>query len=300
MSTTNGATSHGKAPAEALLDRLNEPRTAEALHKLLDHAELLAFSAGSLDSLVRRSDVIVENVAAGVAELRGSIPASAPVSSADVGRLLQQLPQLIDLTSQLSTLAAKPEFQALLELAGDPATLKALAGLMKHAELIAYLVDALDALLQRSDTIVESVREVLHEFGKATPDASNSLITLLDTLHRQRDYVPRLINAVPQFTDIVERIAPFVASEEFRALLDSGIFHPDTVTLLGRGGDLFVEAYEEDRRSGRKLGPVGLVRALNDPEVQRVAALLVDFSRRFGKSLNGPTKLTQANSQTQS
>lgn len=274
------------AGAEQLLDRLNEPRTLEALNRLLDHAELLAFSAASLDGLVRRSDVLVENVAAGVAELRESLPAAPAVSPTEVGRMLEQLPHLIALTTQLAELTERPEFQALLALASNPETMGALTRLLQHAELLAYMVDAIDALLKRSDTMVESVAEVLHEFGRATPGASNSLLTLLDTLHNQRDYFPRLIAAVPQFTDIVERLSPFIASEEFQTLLTSGIFHPDTVTLLGRGGDLFVEAYDEDKRSGKRLGPVGLVRALNEPEVQRVAALLVDFSRRFGRSIS--------------
>jgi uncharacterized protein YjgD (DUF1641 family) len=290
-STLDGQRSNGRAHtgAEQLLDRLNEPRTLEALNRLLDHAELLAFSAASLDGLVRRSDVIVENVAAGVAELRESFPDGPAVDGAELGRLVAQLPRLVELTTQLTALTERPELQSLLALASTPGTIDALSRLLKHADLIAYMVDALDALLQRSDTMVESVRAILHEVASSTPGASDSLITLLDTLHRQRDYVPRLIAVVPQFTDIVERISPFVASEEFHALLSSGIFHPDTVTLLGQAGDSFVETYDEHQRTGRKLGPVGILRALNDPDVQRVAALLVAFSRRFGETLNRPS-----------
>ncbi len=55
----NGAS---RAGVEQLLDRLNEPQMLEALNRLLDHAELLAFSAAFLDGLVRRSEVIVDNV----------------------------------------------------------------------------------------------------------------------------------------------------------------------------------------------------------------------------------------------
>lgn len=285
----DGSRSNGRhqTGAEQLLDRLNEPRTLEALNRLLDHAELLAFSAASLDGLVRRSDVIVENVAAGVAELRGSLPAAPALDTAELSQLLNQMPRLIALTNQLSELTAKPEFQATLVLLGDPKTLNALQGLMKHADLIAYLVSAIDALIQRSDTLVENIGETLRELSAATPGASNSLLTLIQTLHERRDYLPRLIVAVPQFTDIIEKVAPFVASPEFNALLDSGIFHPDTVTLLGRAGDIFVQAYNDDRTAERRLGPIGVLRALNDPDVQRVMAWLVDFSRRFGKSLNG-------------
>lgn len=287
MTTTNGHALNGRhAGAEQLLDRLSEPRTLAALNHLLDHAELLAFSAASLDGLVRRSDVIVENVAAAVGEMRSTVPSMPAVDGAAVGRLVQQLPQLLALTNQISELTDQPAFRTTLALLSDPKTLTSLNSLLQHAELIAYLVGAIDALLKRSDTMVESLGAILHELGAATPGAGNSLLTLVQTLHERRDYLPRLIVAVPQFTEIIEKIAPFVASEEFNALLDSGIFHPDTVNLLARAGDIFVEAYNDDRTAERRLGPIGAIRALNDPDVQRVIAWLVNFSRRFGKSLN--------------
>jgi uncharacterized protein YjgD (DUF1641 family) len=290
--TTNGAYPvHPRdASAQALLDRLSEPRTAEALHRLLDHAELLAFSATALDGLVQRSDVIVENVAATVGEMRGSLSQLPTVDGAAIGELVRQLPALVGLTKQLSELTEQPQFRATLALLSDARTLTALNELLQHAELIAYLVSAIDALLKRSDTMIESVGGILQELGAATPDASNSLLTLLQTLHERRDYLPRLIVAVPQFTEIIEKLAPFIASEEFNALLESGIFHPDTVTLLARAGDIFVDAYNDDRTAERRLGPVGALRALNDPDVQRVVAWMVNFSRRFGKSLNSSKK----------
>jgi hypothetical protein len=122
---------------------------------------------------------------------------------------------------------------------------------------------------------VRVVTTINHHFFRAAPRDD-----LIDN-----DVLP-LIAVIPQFTELVEQISPFVASEEFRTLLTSGVFDPDTVTLVGRAGDAFVATYNEDRQAQRRLGPVGLVRALYDPDVQRIAALLVDFARRFGKSLN--------------
>lgn len=281
-----------RAGVEQLLDRLNEPRTLEALNRLLDHAELLAFSAASLDGLVRRSEVIVENVTATVAEVREALPATPEIDTAALARLLHDLPRLLELTNRLTALTATPEFEALLNLLGNPSTMTSLQRLLQHAELLAYLMEALDALIRRSDTIVDSVNVLLRDIAAGTPGASDSLLTLIEMLHRHRDYVPRLIAVVPQFTELVEQIGPFVASEEFRTLLTSGVFDPDTVTLVGRAGDAFVATYNEDRQAQRRLGPVGLVRALYDPDVQRIAALLVDFARRFGKSLNGAGKGT--------
>lgn len=293
-STLDGHHRNGaqRAGVEQLLDRLNEPRTLEALNRLLDHAELLAFSAASLDGLVRRSEVIVENVTSTVAEVREALPATPEIDTAALARLLHDLPRLIELTNRLTALTATPEFEALLNLLSNPSTMTSLQRLLQHAELLAYLVEAIDALIRRSDTIVESINVLLRDIAAGTPGASESLLTLIEMLHRHRDYVPRLIAVVPQFTELVEQIGPFVASEEFRTLLTSGVFDPDTVTLVGRAGDAFVAAYNEDRQAQRRLGPIGLVRALYDPDVQRIAALLVDFARRFGKSLNGNGKGT--------
>ncbi|HNP74119.1 MAG TPA: DUF1641 domain-containing protein [Kouleothrix sp.] len=287
---TNGHALNGRqhAGAEQLLDRLNEPRTLDALNRLLDHAELLAFSASSLDGLVRRSDVIVDNVAASVGELRGTLPATPALDTAAAARLLQQLPQLLELTNQLGAMTSSPEFRATLRLLGDPATLGALNRLLAHTDLIAYLIGALDLFLQGSDRMVDNIRELVRDIGAGTPDASASLLTLLQSLHEQRSYLPRLIVAVPQFTDIIEQVAPFVSSPEFSGLLASGLFHTDTVALLGRAGDAFVEVYNEGLNADRRMGPIAILRALNDPDVQRVAALLVEFARRFSKSLNTP------------
>jgi hypothetical protein len=288
-----------RAGVEQLLDRLNEPRTLEALNRLLDHAELLAFSAASLDGLVRRSEVIVENVTSTVAEVREALPSAPEIDTAALARLINDLPRLLELTNRLTALTATPEFEALLTLLGNPTTMTSLQRLLQRAELIAYLMEAVDALIRRSDTIVESIGVLLRDVAAGTPGASDSLLTLIDMLHRHRDYVPRLIAVVPQFTELVEQIGPFVASEEFRTLLTSGVFDPDTVTLVGRAGDAFVATYNEDRQAQRRLGPIGLVRALYDPDVQRVAALLVDFARRFGRSLNGNGKvMTDGNAST--
>ncbi len=289
MTTSNGVNGshHSNAGAEQLLDRLNEPRTVEALNRLLDHAELLAFSVASIDGLLRRGDVIADNLAAGMAELRGSVPRVRGLDGEQLELLMENLPRLIALTNQLAELTEKPEFQATMALLSNPTMLDSLNRLLSNAELLSFLVGALDSLLQRGDTIADNLRESLREMSAAVPEGGAQLVALIEAVHQQRAYLPRLVYTLPQFTEIVERLGPFVASPEFSALLESGVFHTDTVTLVGRAGDAFVQTYEEDRGSNRRLGPIGLLKALNDPDVQRVLALLVDFSRRFGRSLNG-------------
>jgi uncharacterized protein YjgD (DUF1641 family) len=45
------------------------------------------------------------------------------------------------------------------------------------------------------------------------------------------------------------------------------------------------DTYADQHGKDQKLGLIGLIKALNDPDVQRVLALLVNFSRRFGKTI---------------
>jgi uncharacterized protein YjgD (DUF1641 family) len=84
---------------------------------------------------------------------------------------------------------------------------------------------------------------------------------------------------------VIERLETVVSSPEFDALLNSGVFHTSTVALVGRAGDAFAESYAESRRSERKLGLIGILRALNDPDVQRAAALVINFGKRFGRTI---------------
>lgn len=62
--------------AERLLDRLEDPRTASALHTLLDNAELLAVLIGGLDGLARKGEVIGDTLAEVLAESRAAVRAT--------------------------------------------------------------------------------------------------------------------------------------------------------------------------------------------------------------------------------
>jgi len=57
------------------------------------------------------------------------------------------------------------------------------------------------------------------------------------------------------------------------------------VRLVGEAGDAFVASRKELRQSPKAVGVFGLLKALRDPDVQRAAALIVEFGRRFGRSL---------------
>ncbi|WP_068187532.1 DUF1641 domain-containing protein [Mycobacterium sp. UM_CSW] len=60
-----------ESPGDEVIAALEDPRIASSLSVLLEHADLLATIVVGLDGLLRRAEVIGDNVASGVAEIRG-------------------------------------------------------------------------------------------------------------------------------------------------------------------------------------------------------------------------------------
>jgi len=60
-----------ESPGDDLIARLDDPKIASSISLILDHADLLATIVAGLDGMIRRADVIGENLASGVSEVRG-------------------------------------------------------------------------------------------------------------------------------------------------------------------------------------------------------------------------------------
>jgi hypothetical protein len=71
-----------------------------------------------------------------------------------------------------------------------------------------------------------------------------------------------------------------VASLE--ALLESGVLDPAALQAIGMLGRTLVDTASAPSRA---IGPMGLLKALGDPDVQRALGFLVDFAGRFGRRL---------------
>lgn len=81
----------GHAELDHLVARLSEPRTAAALHTLLDNAELLAVMISGIDGLARKGEVIGDTLADALAEAR----AAGRATGLDVRTTSRQLATLI-------------------------------------------------------------------------------------------------------------------------------------------------------------------------------------------------------------
>jgi hypothetical protein len=101
-----------ESPGDEVVARLDDPRIASSISLILDHADLLATIIVGLDGMLRRADVIGDNLAAGVAEVKelaGSGQRPWPWPSID-------LAALSDTITRLSTAAvdAGPAIERLL------------------------------------------------------------------------------------------------------------------------------------------------------------------------------------------
>lgn len=162
---------NGAGPADAVRDRLDDPRVAEALTTLLDHADLLAVLVSGLDGFVRRGDDITANLTSAWGELSGStdqIPGLAALREVDLAELSASLATLTG-----GLVKATPAITTLLDSAlTDP----------RGADVVAALGDALVSARQSVPAPPRGVRGLWTTLRGAAkdPDVTRGLAYLIE------------------------------------------------------------------------------------------------------------------------
>lgn len=269
MSEYTGAVA--TAPRDRLLNRLDDERTVAALERLLDNAELLAFSATALDGFIKRGDQIADNLGQSVAELKQIAP-----DGGDSGAFIAQVPKMARAGAQLAEVAERPAVQRLLnsgliEKLGDPKTLTAINSLLQHVELLAFLGEAAEGFLQRGDTVIEAVAESVSDLR--TVSRGSDLAKALPTLQK--------IAKVALEKHTLEAIV--LVADAALPVVESGLLDPELVRSVADAGATLAESYEEARAEKPKpMGPLALVGALRDPDVQRTMGFAIAVAKKFG------------------
>ncbi len=99
----------------ALLRRLEDPKTAGALHDLLDHAEALALVVTMVDEVLHRGDVLTGNLASTIGEFRSSFTPG----NLDVGGVAKDLRNLLPMLQALqSSSLLQPAMLAAVDTVG--------------------------------------------------------------------------------------------------------------------------------------------------------------------------------------
>ncbi|HRC87432.1 MAG TPA: DUF1641 domain-containing protein [Thermoanaerobaculia bacterium] len=246
-------------PQERLQERLSEPQTLEALNRLLDRLDVIAFTAEALEGFLRRAEVVADSVAQGLADLRR-------LAGDETGgsEMLTRLPRMLSAAGRLAELMERPEVErllssGLLETLAEPRTLEALKALTGKLELVQFGLDAADGFLQRGDQLVDSLAAGARDLSEVTQDLD------LGELRKVVDTLPSLVEAG-------------------KLLAEAGMFEPKTVSLLAQLGQSLAEAHREVVRSPRPpIGLFGLLRLIKDPEVQPILHWIIEVARRYSQ-----------------
>lgn len=81
---------------------------------------------------------------------------------------------------------------------------------------------------------------------------------------------------------IALQLSEMLQSPQFKALMSSGVLNPETLAIIGQAGQALVETRAEPPPS---LGLFGVLKALQQPEMQKALGFFVTFANRFGQSI---------------
>jgi hypothetical protein len=161
-----------------------------------------------------------------------------------------------------------PNEQLLLDKLSDPRTIEQLVRLLDKVEHVTFLLDMLENFLRRGPEIADSV---------------NDLVVLIRESLSAPGYVTRFENAYTA----IRRMQEVLDSPQVQELFKSDVLDVRTVEVIGKVSRSLVRATTETAQVGTKrVGLLGLMRALSDPEMQPVLNFVVNFARHLSKELS--------------
>jgi hypothetical protein len=154
-----------------------------------------------------------------------------------------------------------------LERLDDPGVAASLLTILDHVDLLATLAASLSELLQRGDTIIDSVTSGVGELAaaaKARPDLQLPTPAELTELARE------LSAATPTLTRV----------------LSSHMVNDQTIDLLSLVAESAAEGAERARVDRASMtGLRGVLKVVKDPDVGRGLGLLVEIAKALGRRL---------------
>ncbi len=276
----NGTGSEARAGAASLLERPEDPATLEALHRLLDRAEVVAFAAEAVDGVVRRGDTIADSLGDSVKDFRKLAATAEPLLG-----LAEQLPQLARTGEKVAQISQSEGVQNLLdsglvERLGRPETLAQIHNLLDHLEVVSFSLSMLDGFIRRGEELVDNIAGLLVEARKAGGSIPEGDLALL------KETASGLLGAARQLQQegALKEIPRL--TETFVHLLQSGLLDAKNIALIAELGGSLSKSYENAIASRpTPLGAWGLLQSMSDPDVQRSLGFLMGFAREYGTQL---------------
>lgn len=160
-----------------------------------------------------------------------------------------------------------PVDQLLAEKLSDPQTIEQLVRLLDKLEHVTFLLDTLESFLRRGPEIADSINEliILIRQNLSTPEYVTRFKLAFAALHRMQEVLD---------------------SPQVQELFKSDVLDVRAVQLVGKVSRSMIQASEETGQTGMtRVGLIGLVRALTDPEMQPALHFLLSFARHLSKEL---------------
>ena len=156
---------------------------------------------------------------------------------------------------------------AVAERLNDPGVAASLVTLLDNAELLSTLVLGLAGFVERSETVMDSLADSVHEF-KAIKFSSgdDGMPTLADAR--------RIAGQLGQAAPVLEQV------------LQSPMTRPETISLLSLLSESAVEGSTNAQSNPARLtGIRSLAKAIRDPEVLKGLGVLIEISKSLGRRL---------------
>lgn len=291
--------------------RLQDPETREALVHLLDRLDTIERAVDLLDRLEHQMPHALETGADMLddeltrAAERGVVfderagealrlaekltePETVDVLTALLDRLdrLEQLAALADQVPDAAMITVDSIDEALTRAAERGVVLdeRAREGLVLLEKMTEPdTAQALGAVLDRAEHL-----ERLSELAASAPDVIATVVDMLDAEYAraaETGYNPERL--LRQTIGSLGRLGELFQSDEFEALLDSGVLDPEALEAVGSLGSALVESQKEAQRGETpQRGFFGVIGALRDPDVQRAIGFVMSFAKKFGRALN--------------
>lgn len=148
----------------------------------------------------------------------------------------------------------------------DPNIAAALASILENAELVAVLLEGLNGVVSRSETIGDAVLEGFADLRGVADNASGELdlASIVEDLRT-------VVGALPNFVPVVAELA------------ESSLVQPAAVARLGLVSDALADGLASE--PVEVTGLLSLRRQLKDPDIQRGLGFTLGILKSIGAEL---------------
>ncbi|MFZ1398007.1 MAG: DUF1641 domain-containing protein [Candidatus Promineifilaceae bacterium] len=275
---------NGSATLQA---KLNEPQTVAALTRLLDRIESLEQTVNTLADLVTQGP----GMAAMVGDMVDETVRSAAARGVDVEQRLQTA---LTLAEKLTAPAMVEKLDRLLALADEAPGLAAMVGDMVDETVRSAAARGVDieARLRAGLAIAEKLTapEMVAKLDQLLAFANEApgLVAMVGDMVDETAVTLDLESRLKMGLQIAEKATQPGNLAQLDVMFDvlleaeSGMLNPEAVRTLGSMAQSMVAAKGDPRP---KVGLFALLRSLNDPDIQNALGFLLNFGKRFGRSV---------------